>query len=827
MPNTPQSPTQLAATQQLKGAVTVVYVHGIGNKPPASVLKAQWDHALFQFDLGERSRMAYWVDRERYPEPIRSVALDADFADESNEATPGEFSARATRAPWDPAAEMERMEEELNEIAGSSDGEDASAEDVDRLRGIATRMLTETAFANDDVYDEVTSTLDTAADSSSPRFHSQKVAAATMRAKVLGFLPRPLRQLLTRRITKMFVRDVNDLFVDRTKGERMRASLRERLRTGGGPFVVIAHSQGTMIAYSVLMEPEFKNLDIHLFVTMGSPLGIREVQDFIMDLTGNKVLRVPPNVRDWINVADPLDPVALDKSLDGEYATNHGVRVRDVLKFNPDSPRHPHSATGYLSLEDVRQPVRNCVDTSLFQPVADFRMAKDVVRVVADSPPDLRHRVLVQLADFTKTALTREEAVARIYEALGAVDETSQERDVLEPEELQRYLALSLTRQEAERLGSIAHSDAQFPVARIWKNSAKRAMLDFSIHTTQAFPAHNSYHASGSDITWAVLDSGIHYTHPHFGSNTIEKIYDCTAAKRRRKPLEELDPTNPDDVKAIHDNFGHGAHVAGIIAGQHTARDAKGDARVMCGMAPNTKLHIYKILDGNGTGEDSWIIKALDHIFDTNERAGGIVIHGVNLSLGGPFDVESFNCGHTPLCFELRRLWRQGVVVVLAAGNEGFASLKSYDGEEIQANMPMSLGDPANLEEAICVGSVHKDRPHTYGLSFFSSRGPTADGRMKPDCVAPGERIYSVRNDARNVGPNASFEQLYAEMSGTSMAAPHVSGLIAAFLSKRKEFIGRPDDVKEILLKNCTDLGRQRSMQGAGMPNLVKMLVNV
>jgi len=130
------------------------------------------------------------------------------------------------------------------------------------------------------------------------------------------------------------------------------------------------------------------------------------------------------------------------------------------------------------------------------------------------------------------------------------------------------------------------------------------------------------------------------------------------------------------------------------------------------------------------------------------------------------------------------------------------------------------------------VGSVHKERPHTYGTSFFSSRGPTADGRMKPDCVAPGERILSVRNDvkidpARQAAKPATIEQLYTEMSGTSMAAPHVSGLLAAFLSKRREFIGRPDDVKAILLSNCTDLGRQRNMQGAGMPNLVKMLVNV
>ena len=244
----------------------------------------------------------------------------------------------------------------------------------------------------------------------------------------------------------------------------------------------------------------------------------------------------------------------------------------------------------------------------------------------------------------------------------------------------------------------------------------------------------------------------------------------------------------------------------------------------MCGIAPRAKLVGYNVLDNNVSGEDSWIIKALDHIFETNERAGGIVIHGVNLSLGGEFDVEAFNCGHTPLCVELRRLWRQGVVVVLAAGNEGFASLSTADGDNIQANMGMSLGDPTNLDDAIVVGSVHKDKPHTYGTSFFSSRGPTADGRMKPDCVAPGERIFSVRNDAKN---GSSFEQLYTEMSGTSMAAPHVSGLIAAFLSKRKEFIGRPDDVKSILLKNCTDLGRQQNMQGAGMPNLVKMLVNV
>jgi subtilisin family serine protease len=89
--------------------------------------------------------------------------------------------------------------------------------------------------------------------------------------------------------------------------------------------------------------------------------------------------------------------------------------------------------------------------------------------------------------------------------------------------------------------------------------------------------------------------------------------------------------------------------------------------------------------------------------------------------------------------------------------------------------------------------------------------------------VAPGERILSCRAGAN---PKSTVrKELYVEMSGTSMAAPHVSGLLACFLSARREFIGYPDRVKEILLASCTDLKRDRMHQGAGMPNLVKMLL--
>ena len=94
--------------------------------------------------------------------------------------------------------------------------------------------------------------------------------------------------------------------------------------------------------------------------------------------------------------------------------------------------------------------------------------------------------------------------------------------------------------------------------------------------------------------------------------------------------------------------------------------------------------------------------------------------------------------------------------------------------------------------------------------------------------VAPGEQILSAYHKFPPGKPTGkrTVSDLYVEMSGTSMACPHVSGVLAAFLSVRREFIGYTDRVKSILLENCTDLSRDTYIQGSGMPNLIKMLAN-
>src|SRR5262249_23918972 len=154
----------------------------------------------------------------------------------------------------------------------------------------------------------------------------------------------------------------------------------------------------------------------------------------------------------------------------------------------------------------------------------------------------------------------------------------------------------------------------------------------------------------------------------------------------------------------------------------------------------------------------------------------GIVIHGVNLSLSVPHDVANYACGRTPVCDECARVVNSGVIVVTAAGNRGFNMLQDAEGGAAGDYRYISITDPCNAEAVTTVGSTPRHMPHQYGVSYFSSRGPTGDGRTKPDLIAPGERIDSC-----------SLNDWYETMDGTSMAAPHASGAAALLLGRHRE----------------------------------------
>ncbi len=501
----------------------------------------------------------------------------------------------------------------------------------------------------------------------------------------------------------------------------------------------------------------------------------------------------------------------------------------------------------------------------------------------------------------------------------------------------QQYIFCQLTGPEIEELVRLDRGDeqkatslAQRSIYRIWPDFQIKAHITKSISTVKADAARNAFSALGEGIVWAVMDSGIDKDHPHFRKHRNLELQPAL----KHTSFTDLEGS----AEALMDVFGHGTHVAGIIAGKVLERDLDDQGKPVhnrisaamrhrtemgevkdeqitdiprvSGMAPNCKLLSLKVLDDDGTGQASNLIAACEYIQEINGNGRRIVIHGVNMSVGYDFEPEWFACGQSPLCVEVDRLVKSGVVVVVAAGNTGYGWMATAFRGSVAAGMELSINDPGNAELAITVGSTHREKPHTFGVSYFSSKGPTGDGRIKPDLVAPGEKIISCKSGSVRVaapaaasasptappvppvpppqtpiGPAAPPQAMaaeapgggpvaapapaapaptapaptapapaappagagaragdvgraatapvqevqaqYKEDSGTSMAAPHVSGVIASFLSVRREFIGQAEAVKKIFLATATDLNRSSSFQGKGLVDLMRAIQSV
>ena len=312
---------------------------------------------------------------------------------------------------------------------------------------------------------------------------------------------------------------------------------------------------------------------------------------------------------------------------------------------------------------------------------------------------------------------------------------------------------------------------AQIPgVTYVSPDRQVEGQLDYTAAAVNAAMAWK-FGWSGNGVGIAIIDSGI--------SATADLL-------RKGHGSRVVYAQSFGSLTGTEDQYGHGNHIAGIAAGD--GADSSGRYQ---GIAPKANLLNLRVLDGNGGGSDSAVIAAIDRAI---ELTSAYNVRVINLSLGRPV-FESYR--QDPLCQAVEAAWKAGIVVVASAGNNG------RDGYG-------AITSPGNDPYVITVGAMKT--MDTYGreddqVASYSSKGPTAVDRIvKPDIVAPGNRVVSDRGAAGNylstTYPQNIVARNYFQLSGTSMAAPVVSGAAALLLEQNRDLT--PDQVKARLMKTAS-----------------------
>jgi subtilisin family serine protease len=303
----------------------------------------------------------------------------------------------------------------------------------------------------------------------------------------------------------------------------------------------------------------------------------------------------------------------------------------------------------------------------------------------------------------------------------------------------------------------------------------------------------------GTGVGVAVIDSGVTSWHDDLADSGGQRVYHF------------VDFVN--GVSTPYDDYGHGTHVAGVVAG-----NGFDSAGARSGIAPGAHLVVLKVLDGQGRGSISDVIAAIDYVIAHKDE---LQIRVINLSVSAAVH-ESYDTD--PLTLAARRAVEAGIVVVAAAGNFGHdpEGRLEYGGVTAPANAPWVLTVGASSHMGTADRSDDK-------VATFSSRGPTAiDNAAKPDVLAPGVGIESLSspdsafyvNKAEYLleGTVATAYLPYLSLSGTSVAAPVVSGTVALMLQANPMLT--PNAVKAILQYTAQAYpGSDSLTQGAGFLN--------
>jgi serine protease AprX len=319
---------------------------------------------------------------------------------------------------------------------------------------------------------------------------------------------------------------------------------------------------------------------------------------------------------------------------------------------------------------------------------------------------------------------------------------------------------------------------------RTQKMTANPVTEEFAT-AVQADIAASQYALDGTGVGVAVIDSGI-AAHPDLNnaSGVSRVVYS--------QSFVAGDATTSDE-------YGHGTHVAGLIGGTGASSGtANGYAATYAGMAPNVNFINLRVLDQNGSGSDSQVIAAIEQAIALQSTYN---IRVISMSLGRPV-FERYTLD--PVDQAVEAAWKAGIVVVVAAGNSGRSGA---------ANGFATIDVPANDPAVITVGATMTELTATRvddQIASYSSKGPTVlDHIVKPDLVAPGNRLVSLRVAGSTLDTTypqyevapSSGTAMYYELSGTSMATPIVSGAVALMLQQNPSLT--PDQVKARLMKTA------------------------
>lgn len=303
----------------------------------------------------------------------------------------------------------------------------------------------------------------------------------------------------------------------------------------------------------------------------------------------------------------------------------------------------------------------------------------------------------------------------------------------------------------------IAGLSDQDNVEFIWLDEEIHTCIDRSLPAISV-PAVWDAGFRGAGIKIAIVDTGIDRTHPDFAGRIVDGASFVSGD--------------------YQDDNGHGTHVASTCAGSGAARQG-----TYTGVAPEARLYAAKVLDQGGSGSMSGVMAGVEWAVDRG-------VHVINLSLGGSGSSDGLDA----LSLTCNAAVAQGVVVCVAAGNEG--------------PMARTIGSPGAAADVITIGATdRRDR-----VASFSSRGPTRDGRTKPDLCFPGVDIVAARAAGTTMG--SPLGDFYTASSGTSMATPHASGLAALLLQAQPGV--SPAQVKAAMMETALDIGADSNAQGAG-----------